>query len=70
MKQLIIILLVIVLVGCGKNGEYTNGNIPPLSIRTEKCFNGVVYYNTGQGIAPAFKPDGSLYTCENKIKEN
>lgn len=66
MKKLIIIISAVVLVGCGSSGEYTGREIHTMSLMVEKCFNGVVYYNSGQGIAPAFKPDGSLYTCENK----
>jgi hypothetical protein len=28
------------------------------------CIRGVEYYRTGHQLAPAFKPDGTLYTCE------
>jgi len=29
----------------------------------ERCINGVSYYIHGRRMAPAFKPDGSLYLC-------
>jgi hypothetical protein len=32
----------------------------------EVCLKGVVYYNGNNRLTPAFKPDGSLYTCEVK----
>lgn len=30
----------------------------------EKCVKGVVYYVTGYKLAPAFKSDGTLFTCD------
>jgi len=64
MKYLLIIFS-FVLSGCAPTaGKYTDGN--PGFFGREICKSGVVYYTNGQGIAPAFKPDGSLYTCEYK----
>lgn len=31
----------------------------------EECLRGVVYCSSGYKLAPALKPDGSLYTCGN-----
>lgn len=33
-------------------------------VPTIKCVRGVEYYTTIHGIAPAYKPDGTLYSCE------
>jgi hypothetical protein len=33
-----------------------------LSVR-EACIKGVTYYYTGYRLAPAFKPDGTLFVC-------
>lgn len=66
MKKLIL-LLSLVLVGCSSD-EITN--IPLNSLR-KICIEGVIYYNS-HSITPAFKPDGTLYTCETQevaIKE-
>lgn len=33
----------------------------------ERCIKGVIYYSYGYRLAPAFKPDGSLFTCDTQI---
>ena len=53
----------ILLAGCVPTPEGSN-----VSVR-EGCIKGVTYYYTGHKLSPAFKPDGSLYTCDlNKIQ--
>lgn len=36
------------------------------SVVNEKCVKGVIYYNAYNRMAPAFKPDGTLYTCDKQ----
>lgn len=55
--------------GCGMEGNpATDGRSKITSIDRdtwpyEICIKGVVYYSHGHGKSPAFKSDGSLYTC-------
>ena len=57
-KKLIFILFasIFVLSGC----ESTTRHIEASTV----CLQGVQYYITGYHLAPAFKPDGTLYTCK------
>lgn len=32
----------------------------------ERCISGVIYYYDADKLAPAFKPDGSLFTCDTQ----
>jgi hypothetical protein len=71
MKKLTIALLVLILFGCGeadKVGTAFSGNYKFERI----CIDGVEYlhYNWGyqSGLSPHFKPDGSLYTCNNRVE--
>lgn len=56
-KLIAIACTVVVLGGCSK----PDGR--PAFVE-EICIKGVVYYSSGYQLAPAFKPDGTLYTCE------
>jgi len=67
-KYLLIGLFCVLLVGCGfseSSGTYTKpSSYEKDRLVKEKCMNGVVYYVSGHNsLAPAFKPDGSLFTC-------
>lgn len=66
-NALIVLIIMTLIVGCGGQGEYTK--FKGSGIFAEKCINGVVYYFQGHGMAPAFKPDGSLYTCNNNKEQ-
>lgn len=59
-KLLAIIAGVVVLSGC------TDPNTGIRATESIRCIKGVEYYASGYRLAPAFKPDGTLYTCENK----
>lgn len=54
----ILIMSILLLVGCTSQPDGK-----PFSV-DEICIKGVVYYNSGYKLAPAFKPNGTLYTCE------
>lgn len=56
-KLLAIICAAFVLGGCSK----PDGR--PAFVE-EICIKGVVYYSSGYHLAPAFKQDGTLYTCD------
>lgn len=55
MKKLVV--LSILLVGCGSQSDGK-----PWAVE-EICIKGVTYYASGYQLAPAFHPDGKLYTC-------
>lgn len=55
--KLIILAVVIGLVVCGEID-----GVGPFS--EEICLKGVTYYKGHMSLAPAFKQDGTLYTCE------
>ena len=55
----ICLIFLLVLSGCEPSPDGK-----PWSVN-ERCIKGVVYYVNGYKLAPAFKQDGSLYTCEN-----
>lgn len=67
MKRIYMVLVVTLVVGCTpepeKHGKYTNNAPLPGVMYEEACLNNVVYYNSSHHLAPAFKPDGTLYTC-------
>ena len=66
MKVLWAILISIAILGCSEpvsEGRFT-GIITTDISTLEMCKAGVVYYTRGQGIAPAYRPDGSLFTCQ------
>jgi hypothetical protein len=60
MRLITIVLVLLVLGGCRNPGEFTG----EMTRGGERCKNGVVYYLAGHSIAPAFKPDGTLFLCE------
>jgi len=58
-----ILIALLAVTGCKENLKITTkdkDNWP-----YELCVKGVVYYSFGHGKAPAFKADGSLYTCDS-----
>ncbi len=57
-KTLIVAFIALLCVGCERQSDGKS-----YSTRDE-CIRGVVYYESGYKLAPAFKPDGSLYTCD------
>lgn len=46
--------------GCGE----IESSKHPFGYRTD-CVRGVVYYQGGSAMAPAYKQDGTLYLCES-----
>jgi hypothetical protein len=58
MIKLYSLILIFALAGC----------LPPTKITytgyETECIRGVVYYNSGHRLAPAYKQDGTLYTCD------
>jgi hypothetical protein len=67
-RYLLIGLFCVLLVGCGfseSSGTYTKpSSYERERLLKEKCIYGVVYYVSGNSsLAPAFKPDGTLFTC-------
>lgn len=65
-KVFLSILTIVSMVGCSQT--LTEGRLTKVTnadyVTYETCKAGVVYYIRGQGLAPAFKPDGSLFTCD------
>jgi len=58
-----ILIALLAVSGCKDNSKITSkdkGTWP-----YELCVKGVMYYSFGHGKAPAFKVDGSLYTCDS-----
>lgn len=64
MKKLLILTVLSMLMACApQEGKYTK--IDNLSaFLYEECINKVVYYRSAHHLAPAFKPDNTVYTCE------
>ncbi len=60
MKILGLIAVVFALAGCSEGLLSPEGRFG----LDEYCLKGVVYYTSHNQIAPAFKPDGTLYTCK------
>ena len=60
MKLLIIFVAVAMLSGCMDKPQGSEIAVE------ERCVKGVTYYLTGYQLAPAFRADGSLYTCSTK----
>lgn len=57
MKYMLLVLAVL-LSACNRNDDGT-------TLFTRKsCINGVVYYENGHKLAPAFKPNGTLFLCD------
>ena len=57
-----VLMVLLVVSGCKKEPiSYIGGKTWP----GELCVNGVVYYSFGHGKAPAYKIDGSLYSCDD-----
>lgn len=62
MKYFVAVVLSIVVIGCSSEHIIHQYSIKNMS---KICIEGVVYY-VGSGYAPAFKKDGTLYTCESE----
>lgn len=54
MRIAIIVILLVAASGC---------QIPDAE---RVCMSGVIYYQTGYQLAPAFEKDGTLYLCQEK----
>ncbi len=69
MKRLILILSVLFIFGCTPNEPNKTGATFSGNVRFEKlCIDGVEYLHRNRGghnaiMSPHFKPDGTLYTC-------
>lgn len=63
MRIIYAILITILVIGCAPQtpGKYTNKQLPGMLLET--CINNVTYYESNHQLAPAFRPDGTLYTC-------
>lgn len=55
-KIYILILATLLISGC------TNRDGTP-TVSSKKCYDGVLYYRMGHGVAPAYNTDGSLKLC-------
>lgn len=56
------LMALLAVTGCNDKREtFIDGNSWP----SEMCIRGVVYYTFGHGKAPAYKPDGTLYSCDS-----
>jgi hypothetical protein len=55
MFSLAYIAVCLIIVACGI--------FDSVGVQSVECIKGVQYYNYSYGFAPAFKPDGTLYTC-------
>lgn len=58
MNKLLVLLGMFMLTACSPQADGK-----PWAVK-EQCIKGVVYYTTGYQLAPAFKPDGTLITCD------
>ncbi len=63
MKTLITAVALALLVGCGPVPRDSEGR-RSVNVYGEICLNGVVYYTGTYSLAPKFKPDSTIETCE------
>lgn len=70
MKKLISLVLLMLLTGCDSKVQINElGKSEHMNSRNtfnRVCLQGVIYYENTKRLAPAFKPDGTLYTCNTK----
>jgi hypothetical protein len=62
-RKLLTAILVVTLAGCEPVPRPPDHELSLTEPQGTVCYRGVVYYQYINSIAPAFKPDGTLYTC-------
>ena len=67
-KYIAIISIVLLLTAC--NSDLPQHELHRTGDTNIKCLQGVVYYWRIYGMAPAFKQDGSLFTCPIEKENN
>ena len=64
MKKILLVLAVLVLFGCERESEHIEGISSRGGSSPTVCLNGVVYYNFGRQMAPAFGTDSKVILCD------
>lgn len=66
MKTIMIISIALMLSACENESEHIKGIYSYGGAGPTVCLNGVVYYDFGRQMAPAFGTDSKVILCEDK----